>query len=273
MTRKIWGFIRENVAAIIAVSTATFTVIYAALRLYMYVYWSGYFTSLNIDVSMMDLNFDQSIYAVVFAAIIFVALILFMGWVFRIINDIMRESNEEKKKGIRKFLNKLKSYFKGLFLSLIILAIVNCPLVILLVALAGINSTIGSFIGLLIILYIFEMLFLGIFMITAKQNEKKNETIEINITVKIFALLAYVLIVLVTSFSMGSKAIHNRTTVQLVEDGGYMISYCDGERYVLHKVQYKNGEVIIYKNQQKIVRVEDCEYRVKKVEKVILNDE
>ena len=34
-----WKFIKENVAAIITVVTAIFTVVYAALKLCMFVYW------------------------------------------------------------------------------------------------------------------------------------------------------------------------------------------------------------------------------------------
>lgn len=273
MATKIWRFVKENVAAIIAVATAILTVVYAALRLYMYVYWNGYFTRLNIDVSIMDLNFDESIFAVIFTAIIFVVILIFMGWVLQIINDIRKKTNEQQLKGIRKFINNIKGCCKGIILSLIILSIINVPLSFFLEALVGINATMSSLIELVIPLYIFEMLFLCVHMIITKQNEKKNETKEKDITIKIIATLAYVLIILVISFSSGSQAINRKSIVQLVEDDEYMISYCDGERYVLHKVEYENGEIIIYRNQQKIVGVEDCEYRIKKVEKVILIDE
>lgn len=273
MIKKTWKFIKENVAAIIAIVTSILTVIYAALRLLLYVYWSGYFVRLNIDKSIMNLDFDGSIFTVIFATIIVIVILFFMGWVYQVIDDIQKKANEQPLKGKRRLFNNIKAIGKGLFLSLIILAIVNWPLIILLVALVGMNLSMGSSIGLFFLLYLFEMILLWVHRLTTKQKEKKDEAIEKDISIKIIALLAYVLTVLAILFSSGSHAINEKTTVQLVEDEEYMISYCDGERYVLHKVKYDNGEIIIYRNSQKIVGIENCKYRIRKVEKVILNDE
>ena len=92
MLKKGWNFIKENVAAIITVVTAILTVVVAALRLCMYAYWQGYFTRLNIDVSIMNLNFDNSIFAVIFVSIILFVVLFFMAWVFEIISDIKKKS-------------------------------------------------------------------------------------------------------------------------------------------------------------------------------------
>lgn len=63
-----------------------------------------------------------------------------------------------------------------------------------------------------------------------------------------------------------------KTDIRLVENEEYMISYCNGENYVLHKVKYEEGKITIYLNAQKIIGIEDCEYNIKKIKKVILKD-
>ena len=272
MLKKGWEFVKENVAAIITVVTAILTVVYAALRLCMYVYWKGYFTRLNIDASIMNLNFDNSIFAVIFVSIILFVVIFFMAWVFEIINDIKKKEKEQQLKGMRKFFYKLKAFGKGLVLSLIILSFINVPLIMLFVSVAWINVTISNAIYLFILLYIMEMLFIFIQMTTSKQHEKKEKTTERDIAIKIIEVLVFVFIILVASFYGGSHAIDKKTNVQLVENEAYMISYCDGEHYVLHKVEYGEEEITIYRNEQKIVGIEDCEYSIKKVEKVIIKD-
>ena len=51
-----------------------------------------------------------------------------------------------------------------------------------------------------------------------------------------------------------------------------MISYYDGENYVLHKVRYDGDKITIYKNEQKIVSVEDCEVSIKQIKEIIVKD-
>lgn len=272
MLKKGWKFVKENVAAIITVVTAILTVVYAALRLCMYVYWKGYFMRLNIDVSIMNLNFDKSIFAVIFVSIILFVVLFFMAWVFEIINDIKKKEKERQLKGIRKILDKLNSFGKGIVLSLIILSIINVPLIMLLVSLAGINVTTSNAIYLFILLYIMEMLFIFTQMTTSKQHEKKEKTTERDFAIKIIEVLAFVLIIFATLFYGGSKAIDKKTQVQLVENEEYMISYCTGEHYVLHKVEYNTEEIIIHKNVQKIVSIEDCEVSIRQIKSIEVVD-
>lgn len=272
MLKKGWDFIKENVAAIVTVITAILTVVYAALRLCMYVYWKGYFTRLNIDVSIMNLNFDNSIFAVIFVSVILFVVLFFMAWVHEIISDIKKKAKERRIKGFKKIFYKMRDLGKGALLSIIILSIINFPLIMLLVSVAGIGSTISNVGALFLLLYIMEMLFIFIQLMTTKKGEKKEKSKESAIALKVIEVLVFVLIILVTAFYDGNKAIDKKTHVQLVENAEYMISYCDGEHFVLHKVKYEEGEITIYKNEQKIIGVEDCEYSIKNVGKVIVDD-
>ena len=272
MLKKGWDFIKENVAAIVTVVTAILTVVYAALRLCMYVYWKGYFTRLNIDVSIMDLNFDNSIFAVIFVSIVLFVVLFFMAWVHEIISDIKKKAKERRIKGIKKILYRMRDLGKGALLSIILLSIINLPLIMLLVSVAGIGSTISNVGALFLLLYIMEMLFIFTQLMTTNKGEKKEKSKESAIALKVIEVLTFVLIILVTAFYAGNKAIDEKMHVQLLEKEEYMISYCDGERYVLHKVEYNAEEIVIHKNEQKIVDIVDCEVSIRQVKTVKVID-
>lgn len=272
MIKKVWDFIKENVAAIITVVTAMLTVIYAVLRFCMYIYWKGYFTRLNIDTSLMNLNFDNSIFTVVFVSIVLFVVFFFMAWVDEIISDIKKKQKERQIKGIKIIFYIFKDFGKGVFLSLVILSFINVPLVILMVSMSEANSTISNIGVLFILLYIMEMLSIILQRTTVKPHDKKEKSKERAIAIKLIGGLAIVLMILVLIFNSGSSVIDKKTRAQLVENEEYMISYCDGENYVLHKVEYCAEEMVIYKNEQKVVGVEDCEVSIKQVEKIIVRD-
>lgn len=271
MLKKSWDYIKENVVAILTVITAMLTVVYAALRLCVYVYWKGYFTRLNIDVSMMNLNFDKSIFAVIFVAIILFVVFFFMGWVFNIITDIKKKYKEQHSKSKRKIIYIIRGFIKGLVLSSIILLIINMPLIMILVSVTEIIVSTGNIVYLFILLYVMEMLIVFTRIITKRcdGNEKSKEN---DIAIILMELFLFILIILATSFYVGNQAIEKNTMVQLVENDNYMISYCDGERYVLHKVQYSDEEIIIFRNEQKIVAVENNEISVRKIKGVYVRE-
>lgn len=268
MLKKVWKFTKENVAAIITVATAILTVVYAVLRLCMFVYWKGYFTRLNIDGNLMNLNFDKSIFAVIFVSVILFIVIFFMVWVFEIINDIKQKEKEKSLKGIKKFLNWIIAFGKGLGLSFVILSIVNIPLLMLLISVTGIDITMSNKMFLFVLLYIAEMLFIFTQKTTIEQHETKEKTAEKDIVIKVIGILAFVLITLAALFYEGNQAIDKKTSVQLVENEEYMISYCDGGCYVLHKVDYVDGKIIVYRNEQKVISTENCEVSIKQINEI-----
>lgn len=272
MIKKYWDFIKENVAPIIAIVTAVFTVVYAALRLCVYVYWQGYFTRLNIDVSIMNTNFDKSIFSVVFISIIVFVVLFFMAWVFELICDIKKKVSNSMLKGYKKFLEVVIAVGKGFILSFIILAMINAPLILLLAAASGIVTTVSNSSVLLVLLYIMEMLFIFTQMLMVKKEEKGEKKKGQDITIKIIEGLVFILIILAILFYDGSQAIDKRKSLQLVEDEEYVITYCDGEHYVLHKVKYGVDKTIVYRNLQKIVSIEDVEYSIKSTDKVQTQD-
>lgn len=272
MLKKGWSFIKENVVTIITVITALLTFVYAALRLCIYVYWKGYFRSLNIDMSAMNINFDKSVFLVVFVSIILFVVLFFVAWVDEIVTDIINKERELQLKGIKKLISKIKACGKILLSSIIILSIINLPLILLLTPINNIKVTIIEMFAFLFVFYVMEMLFIFSQLITRKNDRKKEKITERDIAFKIIAILATMLIILAMLFYGGTEAIDKKTSVQLVENEKYMISYCDGERYVLHKVEYAGEQIVIYRNEQKIVAMEDCEISIKQVKEIDIRD-
>lgn len=272
MLKKGWDFIKENVAAIVTVVTAILTVVYAIMRLCIYVYWNGYFTRLNIDRSVMNINFDKSIFFVVFVSIVLFVVLFFVAWAYETVTDIFKKEKERQLKGFKWMVSKLKAFIKALFLSFIILSIINLPLIMLLAPLMKINISIIEMCVMFLFLYAMEMFLLVLEITTGKRDKKKEKASERDVAFKIIGMLAMVLVIISALFYGGTQAIDKKTNIQLVENEEYMISYCDGEYYVLHKVRYEDRKITIYKNEQKIIGVEDCEYSIKKVEKVIVED-
>lgn len=272
MLKKGWSFIKENVVTIITVITALLTFLYAFLKLCIYVYWNGYFTKLNIDMSAMNINFDKSVFAVVFVAIILFVVLFFMSWVNEIITEIMKKKKEFQLRGIKKIISTFKAYGKILFLSIVILSIINVPLVLLITPVIQIKVTTIEMISLLIVFYIMEMIFIFLQFKPRKKDKEKEKNLARDISLKIIEIFAMILIIFTLLFNGGAEAIDKKTSVQLVENDKYMISYCDGEHYVLHKVEYGGEQIVIYRNEQKIVGMEDCEISIKQVKEIDIRD-
>ena len=57
--KKLWKIIKENITVVLAMTTAFLSVVYAGIRLMIYVYWMGYFKELNIDANVMNISKRQ----------------------------------------------------------------------------------------------------------------------------------------------------------------------------------------------------------------------
>ena len=272
MLKKGWVFIKENVVAIITIVTALLTFVYAVLRLCIYVYWNGYFTRLNIDINIMNLNFDSSIFMVVFVSIVLLVVLFFAVWTQEIICDIIKKEKGRQVKWAKKIFYIIKAFCQILLLSFIILSTINIPLLLLMVAVSQIKVTIGNMILLFLLLYFMEILFIFSQIITVKGRENKEKLTERDVATKIIQVLVMMLVIIAVLFYDGTQAIDEKKEVQLVENEEYMISYYDGENYVLHKVRYDGDKITIYKNEQKIVSVEDCEVSIKQIKEIIVKD-
>ena len=76
--KKLWKIIKENITVVLAMTTAFLSVVYAGIRLMIYVYWMGYFKELNIDANVMNINYEGNLFQVIFLA----GLLLLLFYVF-----------------------------------------------------------------------------------------------------------------------------------------------------------------------------------------------
>lgn len=81
--KKLWKIIKENITVVLAMTTAFLSVVYAGIRLMIYVYWMGYFKELNIDANVMNINYEGNLFQVIFLA----GLLLLLFYVFAMMDE------------------------------------------------------------------------------------------------------------------------------------------------------------------------------------------
>ena len=54
--RRLWKIIKENFPVALAMATTFLSIVYAGMRLMIYVYWMGYFKELNIDANILEIT-------------------------------------------------------------------------------------------------------------------------------------------------------------------------------------------------------------------------
>ncbi len=272
MLKKVWEIIKENFMVIIAVFTSIFTIIYAALKLAIYVYWSGYFYELNIDSSFMKLNYDGFIYQVIFITLIMVIILYLMGMV----NDLLTTNRKSIWKKEAKLIKKVKMFIKIVTLDFVVcvlfLSVANGPLIITLCVWRKVDLSIANVFIMLCFLFIIEILMLIIQRIDVVDKNKSKRSLEKRIEVVLLSALFLVSFSLAGAYYYGSVAIENKNKISLVDNGNYAITYSDGSKYILHKVQMNGNVLIIYRNEQMVINNEKCTYTVKDVEKIIISD-
>ena len=268
--KKIWCLIKENYKIIIALTTVFITMVYALLKLIIYVFWSGYFRELDIDKSLMNLNFDGYVLNSIYFAIVF-AVIIFMMIIVYIENDNIIYYIKEKdmrlvgkcKMVIKIFLKNFIRTFCWLFMSNIPLAITICVLT---------HEEIKNFWAFSILLFFLESMELISIRLNADDSSKGNKSLEDKISNLIFMTVVLSSAFIAVVYMLGSKAVTNKNNIQLVNGTDYAITYCDGNSFVLHKVDVKDKRIIIYRSQQKIIDAKNCEYSVVGVEEVVVDD-
>ena len=64
--RRLWKIIKENFPVALAMATTFLSIVYAGMRLMIYVYWMGYFKELNIDANILEINYEGNLFQVIF---------------------------------------------------------------------------------------------------------------------------------------------------------------------------------------------------------------
>lgn len=272
LLKKVWEILKENFMVILAICTTIFTIVYATLKLAIYVYWSGYFNELNIDSSFMKINYDGFVFQVIFISLI-VIIIIYLLWV---VNDILvtirkRIWGKEAKLG-KKVKMLLEIGVLDVLVCTLFLSIANGPLIIVLCVWRQIDLSITNVFITLSSLCLMEIFMLIIHKIDAEDKNKVKKSLENRVGTVLLFTLIFASFGLAGSYYYGSKSIEDKNKISLVENEQYAITYSDGEKYILHKVQMDGNVVIINRNEQMVIGNEKCTYIVKYVDKIITSD-
>lgn len=272
MVEKVWKMIKDNFSVILAIGTTLFTIVYAGMTLLIYVYWSGYFNGLNIDTNTVNINFDGHIFQVIFYSIILLFLFYLMSMMDGAFRNMRAAFWKEEKKWFKRLWVHIKVGIVNFFVSVIFLLIANLPLVLVICVFQQKELSFFNIYGLFCVLYITEMLIFLFEKMDKKESANKKKTIEQRVGGIILYISVSLSFILAITYCIGSQSVKAETKLCLVENEKYAITYSDGEHYVLHKVKIEENKAVIYRNEQKIISIEDCEYLVVPIEKIIISD-
>lgn len=272
MLKKIWEMLKENYMVILAIFTTIFTIVYATLKLAIYVYWSGYFHELNIDSSFMRINYDGFVFQAIFFSVI-VIIILYLTWMVNgIFTNIQKRLWKKEAKPIEKVgvfikIGVLDALVCGIFLS-----IANGPLVIVVCVWRQIELSFINIFITLSYLCIAEILILIIQKINADDKNATKKSLESRILTVLLLTLTFAGFGLAGTYYYGSKALEENKEIRFVGNEQYAITYSDGDKYILHKIQFDGIMVTINRNEQKIISNENCTYIVRHIDKIVISD-
>lgn len=254
-----WKKVKENYAAVLAIGTAFVTVIYAMLRFMMFLYWSGYFKALNIDINLMSLDYSGMILYAIFLCVV---LLLLIYMCVEMCSIIRKMNARIKERGNNKLWNVIKCVMVDLLISVCCLLLGNIPIILILLVVSHINLTVSSFLGIFCVLYVTEIVI--VFLETKKEKDYQVEGF-------VIAAIIFVPTVLALLYFNGANSMEQMKNIRVTAEEKYAVVYCDGERYILESIEFNGGnEAIIDTCNQKIIGVSDVEIISVPVERVKL---
>lgn len=245
---EIWMKIKENYAAVLAVGTAFVTVIYAMLRFMMFLYWSGYFKALNIDINLMSLDYSGMILYAIFIGLVLLMLCYISWAMYSTISKINTNISEQDGNGK---ITKIKCFLSDFLVSIIFMLLGDTPLILIAVVVTRIDLTFVRFVYIFCMLYTAQMLI--VWLEHGKERKFKIETYFFAAIVGMPLLVAFV-------YFGGSNSIKQTNNLRVTDDEKYAIVYCDGERYILEPVEFTSDTTVIINTcNQRIVEVSEVE--------------
>lgn len=278
MLKKVWDYVKDNLGTIIAIGTVALTIIYAILKLVIYVYWKGYFDELNIDHSYMNLNYDNTIFSVVSVGVIFLAIYYLMCLVNKLCSWVYIKLWDRSAKRLIKMLKFSAIGIINFILANIYLFIGNLPLTIVLYISSQVELSLTNLCIGILQWNILEILLLIVHEWNKRDKNEENEDknngkIDTRIGSYLLLVVVCACFGLTSIYYLGSEAIENEKKLKLVRNREYVVTYSDGEQYILHRVQIENEMATIYRNEQLVIDNKDCECLVMKIENIQITDE
>ena len=261
--KKKLDSIKEYSGAIIACCSVILTIIYSVFCFFINVYHIGYFNSLNINLENIKIDYSGIFYKII-SAFIFILIFLYLVLSFKESVTITKEKINNiwiNKNGI---CNKILNIIEIAITSFCELLVIFLPVVICLILISNnINLTFGEIVKFAGVLYILFFI-ISIFKFNSINLNSKE------LGSKIFIIISIILLVIVSLFYFGKNKINNSTTMPIIQDQQYAITYNNDDYFILHKISIEDNILKIYKNKQKIIKIEDCEYEIMEFKDVVL---
>ena len=89
--RRLWKIIKENFPVALAMATTFLSIVYAGMRLMIYVYWMGYFKELNIDANILEINYEGNLFQVIFYG----GIILLIVYIYGMLDETYKKVREQ----------------------------------------------------------------------------------------------------------------------------------------------------------------------------------
>ncbi len=270
--RRLWKIIKENFPVALAMATTFLSIVYAGMRLMIYVYWMGYFKELNIDANILEINYEGNLFQVIFYG----GIILLIVYIFGMLDETYKKVGEQirNKEGtwLKKLFFAIGKVTKSFLLSFFMLAIANFPFSLVICVMSHLDIKFINFCAIDIVLFGMETVMYGTYKLQKGDDasRRKDWKEKLGIFILVGCLLSsFVLAVL---YYTGSKRFENQREVRMVNEGNYIITYSDHEHYVLHRIEKVGNEILVYRNEQKIIGVDDCNYSIRKIEGIRIVD-
>ncbi|MDO5155154.1 MAG: hypothetical protein Q4D51_04235 [Eubacteriales bacterium] len=244
MNKRIYEYISKNYALIIALVTSVTAVMYAILRLIVYIFWSGYFKALNIDFSMLNINYE----GYVFYSILFGAVLIEISYLMWVCYEFSRKSIG----ATIKIFGKVTKFVLSLVFSAFALSLGNYPFSLILSILLHTKMNFKVTIVYLITLYIMEEILL---CITVLERKGKDNSIKHFIGIVILIIPVFLGMI----YYAGGNKLEISKQIMLTRDKKYAMVYCDNDVYLLKPAKMHDDKLYIDIDEQKIVDLKETD--------------
>ncbi len=233
---KLCKTIKENYQMVITIGTAVLTILYGFICCCIYIYNKGYFAAINMDPSLMKVNYIEYIYYLIFTLFHFIFFYFTACWYYSIFS------------GNNNFLNKFISSFFILFITLLIFiysfdCLIHHKLELKPLILHSAFIYVSIEFILLFIIY---------------TNRKKP----FNMRTLGYLLIAIILIfpcITSTVYDQGYNSFKTKPLYTTTITNDYLVIYCNGDKYILCPYKLNNNILTIDTSTHKVVNVESVD--------------
>lgn len=235
---RLFKTIKENYQMVITIGTAILTILYGFICCCTYIYNKGYFAAINMDPSLMKVNYIEYIYYLIFTLFYFIFFYFTACWYY---STFSNNNNNN-------FLNKLIGSFFILFItSLIFIYSFDC--------LIHHKLELKRLVSYSAFIYISIEFILLFIIYTNRKKPFKMQTLE-------YLLIAIILVfpcITSTVYDQGYNSFKAKPLYTATIKNDYVVMYCNGDHYILCPYELNNDILTIDTSTHKVVNVENTD--------------